>query len=160
MSRNKYLPRVDVLPEDDRDRKLALGFQLHPSVNDNRMKILPSSGGWAKVRDEFVDTHIAVLREHQDRILVLLIDFDEQADRRSHFEERIPEDLKDRVFVIGSWKTPEQLKVGGKYEAFGMEVAAGCAENDITFWQHPLLVHNADEVQRMSVVIRPILFGS
>ena len=160
MSRNRYAPRIDVIPEDDRDRKLALGFQLHHAVNDNRMEILPPAGGWARVLDEFLEAHVAALREHSDRIMILLIDFDGKHRRRPYFEGKIPDDLKSRVFVIGSWMTPEKLTIGGKYEDFGESLAAACFDDNLKLWKHPLLAQNLAEIERMRTIVRPILFGS
>ena len=122
------------------------------------MEILPIAGGWRRVLDEFLEAHVAALREHSSRLMILLIDFDEKDWRRPYFERKIPDDLKSRVFVIGSWKTPEKLNVGGKYEDFGKSLAAACFDNKLEPWGHPLLVHNREEIDRMRTSVRPILF--
>ena len=54
MGVNKALPHVHVLPEDDANRQLALGFFLEISPQrSSQIKILPVAGGWTKVRDSF-----------------------------------------------------------------------------------------------------------
>ncbi len=158
MSRNKYAPRVDIIPEDEANQKLALGFQLHHAVNDSRMNILPIARGWKRVLDEFLEAHVAALREHSSRLMILLIDFDEKDWRRPYFEAKIPDDLKSRVFVIGSWDKPEKLNVGGKYEEFGKSLAAACFDDNHEVLIHQQLAHNLAEVERMRDTVRPILF--
>ncbi len=152
-------PRVDVLPEDDRDRQLAVGFRNHQAVDHRRMKILPPAGGWTKVLDVFLKEHVSALREKSNRCLILLVDFDEKTNRRAYLEGKIPEDLKSRVFLIGPWKNPEKLKVGGKYEEFGSQLAHACQGKSLHPWDHPLLAHNANELERLREHVRPILFG-
>ena len=40
----------------------------------------------------------------------LLIDFDERENRFSYVESQIPDDLKERVFVLGVQSNPESLR--------------------------------------------------
>ena len=59
----------------------------------------------------FRDEYIPKLRDYPKAHVVMLIDFDDQVEkRRADFEQEIPADLKTRVFVIGSKHTPETLK--------------------------------------------------
>lgn len=51
MTTNRYKEHVLVLPEDDANRQLAVGFLNHPSLDARRIKMLPPLGGWAAVRD-------------------------------------------------------------------------------------------------------------
>lgn len=81
MSVNKYKEHVFVLPEDDANRQMANGFLLHPDVNPRAIQILNEVGGWTKVRDTFVDTHLPQLENLPKRHLILLIDLDEKLDR-------------------------------------------------------------------------------
>ena len=61
--------------------------------------------------ETFRDEYISKLRDYPDAHVVMLIDFDDQVEKRkAEFEQEIPADLKTRVFVIGSKHTPETLK--------------------------------------------------
>ncbi|WP_306603351.1 hypothetical protein [Azonexus sp.] len=92
MSVNLYKPHVLVLPEDDANRQLANGFLQDPALNLRAIQVLPIAGGWSKVRDDFVSTHLSQLRNYALRHLVLLIDFDGQvATRLKHFNDAFPE---------------------------------------------------------------------
>ncbi|WP_268812035.1 hypothetical protein [Aphanizomenon flos-aquae] len=41
------------------------------------------------------------MRQFPQRNMLLLIDFDAQEDRFSYAKDYIPEDLRDRVFILG-----------------------------------------------------------
>ncbi len=74
----------------------------------------------------------------------------------------IPDELRDRVFIVGAWTTPEKLRtrLGISYESIGKEIARDCMEDRYDTWQHELLRHNLGEIKRMQEGVRPILFGS
>lgn len=96
--------------------------------------------------------------------MVLLVDFDnrvdEQTNRRDQVLAEVDEAVRDRVFVLGAQGEPEDLKAAlGSYEKIGKALARECAEGTRTTWEHPLLAHNRDELDRMMPAIRPILFG-
>ena len=100
-----------MLPEDDADRQIANGFVITPGIglDDRAIQILPEAGGWKKVLDEFIECHCSEMRSHPARMMVLLIDFDNQyTTRLSYFKSNIPFDLQERVFVLGVWSEPEQ----------------------------------------------------
>lgn len=91
----------------------------------------------------------------------MLVDFDENGEkRRSKCEERIPEDLKSRAFLIGTSDTPEDLKKEMRmtFEEIGRALAEDCGRSDFGHWAHPHLVHNLAELQRMASIVRPIIF--
>src|SRR6185312_12415176 len=95
------------------------------------------------------------------RKMVLLIDFDEQEDRLAIARRRVPENLNDRVFILGVWSEPEQLKSDeGRlpYEALGNKLAQDCRNGTDTMWGHRLLRHNAEELVRCRECVRDILF--
>ena len=111
MSVNRHLPHIFILPEDDANRQLANGFLLNINVNSNQVQILTPARGWAHVRDDFASSHVDKMRQYEDRLTVLLIDFDDHfADRLQNVKEAIPNDLIDRVFVLGVRTEPEALK--------------------------------------------------
>ena len=106
MTMNRYAPHVYVIPEDDADRQIADGFVLHPRVKETRIQVVPPAGGWSKVLKTFRDEYIPKLRDRPYTHVVMLIDFDDQVEKRkADFEEEIPAEFKRRVFVIGSKHT-------------------------------------------------------
>jgi hypothetical protein len=158
MSVNKYTPHILVLPEDDANRQLANGFLLHPSLS-TQIQVLEEVGGWSKVLDCFEKDHVKKMDALPDRFMVLLIDFDGQQDRLHRANAVIPDNLKDRVFVLGVWTEPEALRaILGSYEKIGRAIAEDCREDTSTTWGHELLKHNTSEIERMRQQVRPILF--
>ena len=125
------------------------------------MHVLKPVGGWLKVLDRFKADHIADMDRYTRRLLVLLIDFDEQKDRLNFAKDKIPEHLRDRVFIIGAWSKPEALKTAGlgSYETIGGAVAKDCRAGTGALWGHALLRHNTPEFDRLRQHVRPILFA-
>jgi len=158
MSANRYQPHVLILLEDDANRQLVNGFLLE--VDFVRKIQFEEAGGWGKVLDSFRSDHIETMRRYTQRYLILLIDFDSKKDRYGRATEVIPDDLKDRVFVLGAWSEPEDLgKAGlGSLETIGKTLARECREETDAIWGHDLLKHNAAELERLREYIRPILF--
>jgi uncharacterized protein YfaP (DUF2135 family) len=110
MSTNKYRPHLCLVPEDDANRQLAIGFLNHEAVADRAVDVRGPAGGWAKALDVFESEYIPHLRRFPSAHVLMLIDFDEVEDRRSQFEGKIPNDVQSRVFVVGSKDEPETLK--------------------------------------------------
>ena len=161
MAVNKYKAHVWVVPEDDATRQLANGFLLHPSLDGTCIDIRQASGGWAKVLSVFVAIHIADLRKYPFRHLILLIDFDEQVeDRTGKFRDRFPDDVSERVYLLGSRSAPEPLRnaVGQSLEKIGEALAEACAGGEPDLWSHELLRHNAGELDRLTTGVKPFLF--
>ncbi|HEY7543562.1 MAG TPA: hypothetical protein VID27_01705 [Blastocatellia bacterium] len=160
MSVNKNRPHVLVLPEDDANRQLAKSFQLEIELSRQRqMQVLPVAGGWREVLGLFKSDHIAEMNRYPHRFIVLLIDFDNSNDRLDTAKAAIPEDLAERVFVLGALTNPEELKTKlGSYETIGSALAQDCRDETDTTWGHDLLRHNADEIERLRERVRPILF--
>jgi hypothetical protein len=161
VSVNVYKPHVIVLPEDDANREIANGFLLDPSINPKNIHVLPPAGGWGKVLGSFLEDHVAELRKRPERNLVLLIDFDELVESRTeHFDSQFPEDVRDRVFLLGTQSEPEQLRkqCGDSLENIGKALAAECYRDETSLWNHSLLAHNARERARLNVKVKGILF--
>ena len=160
----RYGPHIYIVPEDDRDRQLANGFVLHDQVTTTRVQVTEPAGGWREVLKVFVTEYIHLLREDQPGHLgyvVMLIDFDGcYEDRRKEFDNAIPQDLKQRVFVVGPKETPEKLKgqLGRTYEKIGLQLADECFSQKIALWDHEHLKHNGPDRDRMLSTVRPILF--
>jgi hypothetical protein len=157
---NDYMPHVSVLPEDDANRQLIVGFLLDPYLSFYRVNVLRVAGGWGKVLQRFQSTHIAEMRKNQNRFMILLIDFDKREGRFAKAKAVIPKDLEDRVFILGVWSEPEDLRKDGlgTYETIGQALAKDCREGTAMTWGHRLLCHNADELDRLRQQVCAILF--
>jgi hypothetical protein len=159
MKVNKHKPHVLLLPEDDDNRQLANGFCLSLPESTN-IKILPLADGWMEVFDVFESREISGMRAYSERFMVLLIDFDNHLDRIDYAKRKIPHDLENRVFILGSLIEPKDLKRAGlgTLEEIGSSLAKDCREGTDTVWGHDLLRHNATELERLRAYVRPILF--
>jgi hypothetical protein len=87
--------------------------------------------------------------------VVLLIDFDDRENRFDQVTDRIPVELRQRVFMIGARSEPEELKKAGlgTFEEIGFKLAEDCRSGSTSTWDHELLKHD-----RMLRVLKPILF--
>lgn len=161
MSVNKYQPHIFVLPEDDANRQLAVGFLLNSSLNARTVQALSPAGGWLNVKEKFAQAHVTEMERFEHRYMILLLDFDEQGDRLDELQNVIPDGMKDRVFVLGVWSEPEKLRtsLGKSFEEIGKALADECHDGFLDLWNHNLLKHNADERIRMEGILRPILFS-
>jgi hypothetical protein len=161
---NQYKPHIVILPEDDANRQIANGFLNNLNVNFRSIKILHSAGGCRKVPDTFAKDIISKMRKYSEMLVILLIDFDAKENPINNFtyaKSKVPEDLKDRVFVLGVFSEPEKLrKEIGSYEKIGEKLAEDCYDDTNTLWQHDLLNHNQDELQRIySSPVKQIIFN-
>lgn len=161
MGLNKYKSHLFVLPEDDSNRQIANGFLLNPALNDRVIQVLPVVGGWTKVVDEFKNVHVYEMQKYYERRIVLLIDFDQHAEQRLlHLKNEIPEQLIDRVFVLGTLSEPENLRANLKksFEDIGKALSKDCADDTWTTWGHDLLKHNQSELDRIILFVKSFLF--
>lgn len=148
-----------MLPEDDANRQLASGFLLG-LLFSRQIQVLEPPGGWHKVLSCFKTDHVGDMDKCPERLMVLLIDFDFQADRLSDAKGWVPDHLRDRVFILGVLSEPEELRAClGGYEAIGQNLAKDCREGSSTTWGHGLLRHNAGELDRLRDKARLLLFG-
>jgi hypothetical protein len=161
MSVNKYLPHILVLPEDEADSDIANGFLLHPQLNAQSIQVLPYVGGWKVVVEKFTTNFIPTMRQYPSRWFVLLIDFDREEGRLDYIKQQIPDDVQDRVFVLGALSNPEELRssLGKSLEAIGESLSANCSDNTDGLWGHDLLMHNKTELERMISSVKPFLFN-
>lgn len=161
MSVNKYKPHVFVIPEDDADRQIADGFVLHAQVDTRQVQVVEPAGGWVKVLETFQEEYLRLLRQNQNAHVVMLIDFDEQLDRRTYFNSAIPDEIRNRVFIVGTQSNPEVLKQTSSihsFEGIGRALADDCDKNEPGLWNNIQLIHNADERLRLVDVVKPFLF--
>lgn len=163
MTVNKYQDHILVLPEDDANRQIVIGFILNSNViNERAIQVLPIANGWGKVVDNFQDNHVSEMRRLPKRMMVLLIDFDEDYDNRfKYVKDRIPDDLENRVFVIGVLSEPEKLRsdIRKSFENIGETLAKDCPDKTNELWGHDLLKHNKMELDRMILFVKPFLFN-
>ncbi|MBD6619600.1 hypothetical protein FNW02_28220 [Komarekiella sp. 'clone 1'] len=161
MGINKYQPHVFVLPEDDANRQIANGFLLDLNLNSCAIQVLPEARGWEDVVEKFTNDYASTMRQFLKRTIVLLIDFDEDEDRLIYVKHQIPEDLIDRVFVIGVLSEPEKLRkdINKNFEKIGEALAKDCSNNTDKLWGHNLLKHNKTELDRMILSVKPFLFN-
>lgn len=159
---NKYLPHVLVIPEDDANRQIANGFLLHHGLISRNIQVLPPSGGWTRVVENLCTNQVPDLRRFAQRRIVLLIDYDRQFARRfQDIQQRIPADLSIRVFILGVFSEPEELKRDLGHtglEKIGEALADDCSRNTDEVWRNHLLIHNQGELGRLVNDVKPILF--
>jgi hypothetical protein len=160
MSVNKFQRHVFVLPEDDANRQIANGFILDPSLLNRQIQVLRAAGGWLRVVERFKSQYIDRMDRNSLTSMVLLIDFDGHPERLTKAQAEIPEQLAERVFILGVLTRPEALKQAGlgSYEEIGLALAKDCREGTDTVWGHDLLRHNAIELDRLRSSVLPILF--
>lgn len=159
MALNRERLHLLVLPEDDATRSIANGFV---DASMGQMQVLNPVRGWSHVLQAFETEHIADLRKYRERHLVLFIDFDDDYPARlTHFQNAIPQDVKDRVYVLGALTEAETLKreAGKKFGPLGQALAQACNENDDSLWMLGQLQHNAAELQRLKTRVKPFLFS-
>lgn len=159
---NKERPHILVLPEDDANRQLANGFHRRVDWDrQRRMQVLPVAGGWNEVLSLFVSDHIRLLELWPSRFMVLLIDHDNDPQRLMRALKKIPNHLRDRVFVLGVLSEPEDLKPAFQLplDEIGAELAEECRGDAGEKWGHNLLKHNASELDRLRQQLFPILFA-
>lgn len=164
MSANKYKNHLLVLPEDDANRQIANGFLLNPNLKGRIIQILPPAGGWIKVLDSFKKNHVPNMKKCQQRMMLLLIDFDLKENRLDQVKDQIPATLKDRVFVLGVQSEPENLKKKhlldhNTFEEIGKSLAQDCVNGTDKLWGHDLLKQNKTELERMILCVKPFLFN-
>lgn len=158
---NRYKPHILVVPEDDRTRQIANGFLLHPSLKACAIQVLHPSGGWRKVLDAIVEVHSAEMRRYVERRVVLLIDFDgDPSGRLTVFRQKIPSEVSDRVFILGVFSEPEDLRrcLDMNLEDIGEGLARECVDNTCVLWRHKHLAHNDGERIRLASNVNAFLF--
>lgn len=161
MSVNKYQPHLFILPEDDANRQLANGFLLHQEINQRTVQIRNPAGGCEKVLKKFQTDYLDGMKKYPCRIMLFLIDFDKKNERLKYIRSKIPQELADRVFVLGVWSEPEQLRTstGKTFEKIGCSLAEGCPKSKNDLWDDNLLRHNQAELERIIASTASFLFS-
>ena len=163
MSVNLALPHLIVIPEDNANREIANGFRLIIEKNDRQFLMKKPARGWPNGRYELVALSDSTghLQKYKSSHAALIVDFDGKRERGSEIKQLVSEEVIDRVFVIGVLSEPEKLRnaTGMKFEQLGIQIAEGCKDSSINFWQHDLLAHNIEEIRRLSGAVRDIFFN-
>jgi 5S rRNA maturation endonuclease (ribonuclease M5) len=159
MSSNKHKPHLIVLPEDDANERIVNGFLVR--LDSRAIQVLGVAGGWRKVVEEFMNSQVSKLQQYPERRILLLLDFDEDEKRLENVRQYIPNDLVDRVFILGVFSEPENLKsdIRKGFEEIGKTLADDCLNDTNNLWGHELLKHNRTELDRMTVLVKPFLFN-
>jgi hypothetical protein len=157
MSVNKHRPHILVLPEEDANRQLVNGFLLE--FQTHQVQPLREAGGWKKVLECFASDQVTGMEKYPNRLIILLLDFDGNGDGFDTAIAQIPEHLRDRVFILGAWTEPEDLRaVLGSYETIGRAIAKDCRDGTNLTLGHSLLCHNKSQIARLRGHVQPILF--
>jgi hypothetical protein len=162
MSINRYKPHLLILPEDDANRQIAVGFFLVQPFTGSNRQILPLARGWPGIRDSFDSQYNSRLQQFPECIIALLVDFDnkEKENRLEQVKRDLNPSFLDRVFVLGVTSEPEKLKKTlGSYEKIGKALAKDCLEGTTHTWSHELLAHNLPEIERLQPHIDRIFKG-
>ena len=159
VSANRERPHLQVILEDDANRQIAVGFRNHPNVNSRQMPLDNVAGGWIDALRRFSVDEIPMLRRYPHRQVLIVIDFDGNKDRFNEALSYIPEDLRERVYILGSADEPEKLSKALKCnkEQIGQLLAQDCVNETQTTWNHSMLAHNVGELQRLLSNVRPFL---
>ena len=160
MSVNKYKPHLFVVPEDKADKNFAVGFELDPRLATGSFQIMSLAGGWLKAIEIIRDEHVLKLQKNKYSHVLGIIDCDGDDERIANELAKFPDDLVDRIFLLGAIQTPEVFRknVGDKSERIGERMADECFNETFDLWNHEDLIHLSDEIQRAKHVIRPIVF--
>jgi len=162
MSANHYRPHVLILPEDDANRDMVIGFRRNLAMDFRQVQVEDVAGGWLELLELFESVYVREMDRRPIRRMVLSIDLDDDLGRLQGARARVPEHLSHRVFILGVLSEPERLKsrLRKSYEEIGMDLAKDCQDGTDVAWGHELLRHNAAEVERLREQVRPILFPS
>ena len=152
MRPNRLKPHLFIIPEDDKDRSIALGALGALNIN---AKVMGNTRGWRKVEKLLNKEYIPRLRNNANTHLVIVIDFDNWGEQR--YEKVIswvPNELKDRVFILGPAKEPKdlkrELKLRMSFEEIGGTLVTDCDEEHISpLWDREMLSHTKPEFRRL-----------
>lgn len=124
MSVNKYKPHLFIIPEDDADRQIAVGFELRGNIKARSLQIVNTAGGWLKVIDLIETEYIPILKKYPKSQVLGIIDCDNHPERIIESLNRFPEEFRDRIFLIGTLKDPQELKknVNLSFERIGEDL--------------------------------------
>lgn len=160
MSVNNYRPHLKVLCEDKINQDMVRGFVMGIFNVSQRIEIIQDvAGGCHKAKVLLENIWIEKLLKYPTMFLLIIIDFDKDINRITYMRENIPEELKDRVFILGCFDEPEKFKqyarekIGSKKgipsESIGKVLFLECKDDNLELWQSEHLKHNLQEIERL-----------
>jgi hypothetical protein len=158
MAVNYRRAHLVVLSEDDATRSLAVGFSDRAS---GPIEIRKPAGGWPNVLEQFKQVYVGHLNRYADAHVLMLIDFDRKFPTRlAYFQEQIPTNLADRVYILGAEDEAETLKREERLHLgpLGAQLADECRHQKHVHWLCPQLVQNQPEIARLNAAVRRFLF--
>ena len=160
MAANKHIPHLYVIPEDDANRQMAVGFEKDDRIRARAIQIVAPAGGWVKALEKLEVDYFTLLRSNQNSHVLVLIDCDAKSNRINNAFAKVPSEIKERVFILGTLNEPEVLKrsLNTPLEKIGELIIEECFDANQKIWQHEQLKHNATEVARLKSVLFNIVF--
>lgn len=171
MGFNRQRKHVLFYGEDEATSNLAQGFVESRKIDDFRCRVFHEFGhGWRSTVEALGKVKMA---KYPLTHLVLVIDFDSRG--IEHLEKLRDEirnsPYKDRVYVLGAAKDVGQLqrKLAKETNRYTMSPnAVGCALADRStpdgeclngVWGWPELAHNRDELTRLCLAAKDVIFS-
>jgi len=160
MAANRYAPHLYVIPEDDANRQIAVGFEKDYRIRPRSIQIVSPAGGWKKALEKLSDDYYRILEANQNSRVLVIIDCDCDTERISRALDEVPEHLRDRVFIVGTKSEPELLRktFNTSLEKIGQAIADECFDEEVKLWSHEQLIHNSSEVKRLKRDLFSIVF--
>lgn len=157
---NKFKPHLFIVPEDDADRQIAVGFQMHLEAK-GEMQIVDVARGWLKVVGVIKDEYVPLLKNNLNSHVLGIIDCDKDADRIAGQLENFPEDIRNRIFLLGVNENPQEFKRSAKmhFAEIGEKLADECYKDELDLWNHEMLSYSSSEALRAKDVLRELVFG-
>ena len=155
---NKYTSHLWIIAEDEENAQIIRGFLLNHNINQRNVQLKPLANGWIKAVEKINNME---LNEYQGRHLVLVIDFDNDfSNRFKEIQDKIDNDIKNRVYILGASKEPKNLKDSHNknLEAIGKDIAIECENNSHAWLKDEMLKHNKAEIIRLEQDVKPFLF--
>ena len=164
---NEYKPHLKILCEDEINQNFAkvfiLGLNNHQLLSPQIETIKDVTGGWNKAVNDLNEVWLEQLRQNNHLFLLILIDSDGRSNRLNEILSAIPEEFKERVFIMGCLHEPEILKQQSHSAIKQMnkkEKVSDEAVGKVLFqhyknnpknnlWYSDELKHNADEIERL-----------
>lgn len=146
-------PYLIVLFEDGAYQDFFNGFRSHIRVT-RQIHAKPVLKGVEKIKHEISDEKSITLKEmkkYEAAILLVLIDSDKRESRVQDMMERVPDFIRDRIFIISSAKNAEKTNSffgGGKKEKLGWKLAESCINGACELWREDPLAHNVAMIER------------
>lgn len=160
MAANRYAPHLYVIPEDDANRQIAVGFEKDYRIKPRSIQIIGPAGGWKKALEKLSDDYYRILESNHNSRVLVIIDCDGDAERISRALGEVPAHLRGRVFIVGTMSEPEVLKktFNTTLEKIGQAIADECFDENVKLWNHEQLIHNSSEVERLKRDLFSIVF--